>query len=107
MTSWAQLEAFLKSEAAKLGPAINAIAANFKPMLIASLEEIATAALNAVMAQAPKVLSGEEKLSAAISDIITGLGAQGKKVGSDLAAAAAQAAYNTISSILNPPKPTA
>ncbi len=103
MTSLAQLEAFLKAEAAKLGPAINAIAKFFKPLIVASLEEIATAALNAVMLQAPKVASGEEKFSAAVSDVVTSLGTTGKAVGSALAETAVQTAYNTLSAIVNPP----
>ena len=103
MTSLAQLEAWLKSEAAKIGPAINAAAAFFKPMVIAAAEEVATAALNAVMAQAPKVISGEEKFNAAVSDVVTSLGTVGKSVGSALASTAVQSAYNVISAILHPP----
>ncbi len=103
MTSLAQLEAFLKAEAAKIGPAINAIAKFFKPLVIASLEEIATAALNAVMAQAPKVATGEQKFETAVSEVVTSLGVTGKAVGAALAETAVQSAYNTLSSIVNPP----
>jgi hypothetical protein len=102
MTSWKQLEAFLKAEAAKIGPAINAIAKAFKPMIEAGLEEIATAALNSVMVQAPKVLAGEEKFSAAVSDVITSLGTSGKSVGTAIAMTAVQQAYNVISALANP-----
>lgn len=103
MTSWAQLEAFLKAEAAKVGPAINAIAKFFKPMVEAGLEEIATAALNAVMAQAPAVISGQQKFSNAVSDVVTTLGQTGKTVATSIAQVAVQQAYNTLSAQINPP----
>lgn len=102
MTSWAQLEAFLKSEAAKIGPAINAIAKSIKPMVEASLEEVATVALNAVMAEAPKVISGAEKFSSAVSTVISSVGANGKTVGLSLAQVSVQSAYNTLSAIIHP-----
>jgi hypothetical protein len=105
MTSWAQLEAFLKMEAAKIGPAINAIAQFFKPMAVASLEEIATAALNSVMAEAPKVLAGTEKFANAVSNVITTAGQNGKVVAASLAETAVQAAYNTLSTIIHPVPP--
>jgi hypothetical protein len=97
MTSLAQLEAFLKSEAAKIGPAVNAIAKFFKPMVEAGLEEVATAALNAVMVQAPQVISGQTKFANAVSDVVTTLGTTGKTVATNIAQVAVQQAYNTLS----------
>ena len=103
MTSLAQLEAWLKSDPAMICPSINSAAAFFKPMVIASLEEVGTLALNAVMAEAPKVLSGAEKLSNATATVITSLGASGKSVGTALAQTAVQSAYNVISNLIHPP----
>lgn len=77
------------------------IAVDIKPLVIASAEELATIALNAVATQAPLVLSGQEKFSAAVSTVITGLGANGKSIGVSVAEAAVQSAYNTISALIN------
>jgi hypothetical protein len=103
MTSWAQFEAFLKAEAAKAAAAINAAARFFKPMVVAGAEELAKAALASVLEQAPKVISGEEKLNAATSSVLTGLASQGKSIGLSIATAAVQAAYNQVSVQLHPP----
>lgn len=98
-TLWTSLQAeFVKVEAA-----LKPLASKLLPMLEATAEEVATVALNAVATQAPLVLTGQEKLSAATSSVITTLAQQGKSITSANAVAAVQTSYNFLSAILNPP----
>jgi hypothetical protein len=79
---------------------LEAIAKYFKPMVIAGAEEIAQAALQAVLNKAPLVISGQQKFDAAVSEVVSGLGAQGKQVGIDIAMTAVQDSYAKISAMV-------
>lgn len=95
---WGAIVAFGKTIENDLKP----LADKIKPMIKATEEEIATVALNAVAAEAPKVLSGQEKLSNATSNVITTLASQGKSIGATAAQAAVQVSYNFLSNLLHP-----
>lgn len=101
MSFWTDFESFVKIAIHAVETELASIATKIKPLLIAGAEELATAALNAVMAEAPKVISGSEKLDSAVSSVITGLAGRGKSVGAAVAQAAVQTAYNELSAILN------
>lgn len=62
----------------------------------ATAQELGTAALQAVLAQAPLVISGSEKLSAAVSSVGQTLAADGKAAALSDTEIAVQAAYNQL-----------
>jgi hypothetical protein len=99
---WASLWAGFQSEFVKIEATLKPLAAKLLPMLEATGEEVATVALNAVAAQAPLVLSGQVKLSAATSAVISTLASQGKSITATNAEAAVQSSFNFLSAILNP-----
>ena len=101
---WSSIGAALSSVFATAVTDVKAIAAYFKPMVQASAQEIATLAMQSVLAEAPKVLAGTEKFSNAVSTVITTLGTQGKAIALSDASAAVQAAYNYVSAQVNAPK---
>ena len=99
---WSQFTAFLNAAVAAAKTEIEAIAAKVKPLVEAGAEEIAHAALQSVLTQAPLVLSGTEKLSAATANVITTLASTGKSVAAGVAEAAVQSAYSTVAASLAP-----
>ena len=101
MSFWTDFETQIAKDAKAIEAELLTIAQNIKPLIIAGFEELATLALNAVATEAPKVLSGQEKLSNAVSTVVTSLGASGKSVAVSVAEAAVQSAYNTISALVN------
>lgn len=104
MSFWNEVEHFLRKALDEVGDALLVLANKIKPLVIAGAEEIATSALNAVMAEAPKVVSGAVKFDSAVNTVITGLAARGKSVGAAVASAAVQTAYNELSALLNKDK---
>lgn len=101
MSFWNDFDLFLKNALKAVGDGIKNFATLIKPVVQAGAEEIATAALNAVMAEAPKVISGSEKFDSAVSNVVTGLSSRGKAVAVSVAAAAVQTAYNELSALLH------
>ena len=101
MSFWTDFESFINKAALEIESDLVKIAKDIKPLVVAGFEEIATLALNAVASEAPKVLSGQEKLGNAVSTVVTSLGSQGKSISVAVAEAAVQSAYNTISALLN------
>ena len=97
MSFFTDLENALKAEVEKIKPTLESIYQFFKPLVVAGAEEVAQAALGAVLKQAPLVISGEEKLNAATASVISTLGSTGKTVAADIATAAVQAAYSAVS----------
>jgi hypothetical protein len=83
-----------------LGAEIQKFAAFMKPLLVASAEEIGTAALAQVLVQAPLVISGQEKMTAAVANVKTTLAASGKTAGLSLIQAAVQDAHDQLSAAL-------
>lgn len=101
MSFWTDFESFVKTAIKNIESELVTIATKIKPLLIAGAEELATAALNAVVSEAPKVVSGAEKFDSAVSTVVTGLAGRGKSVAATVAAAAVQTAYNELSAVLN------
>jgi len=66
-----------------------------RPVVIAGLNEIKDAALAAVLAEAPKVVSGQEKFNSAVQNVIDTLKSKGKSVAIGIAQAEVQYAYDT------------
>ncbi len=106
MSFFGDIEAAIKAEIPKMEAAIKSLAAFFKPLIVAGAEEVAQAALQSVLQQAPLVISGAEKLNAATANVITTLGSAGKTAATELVTAAVQTAYSAISASLAPPAPT-
>ena len=61
-------------------------------------------ALLSVAAQATSVLTGQEKLNAAVSNVVSTLASQGKAVLASTAETAVQTAYTMASTLVTPPK---
>lgn len=97
MSFWTDFENAISKFAKAATAEIAVIAKNIEPLVLASAEEVAQVALQAVLAEAPKVISGQEKLNSAVSSVVTNLSSTGKSVAVSVAEAAVQSAYNTIS----------
>lgn len=96
MSFWTDFDTALESALVKAETAVKAAYQYFKPMVEAGAAEVATAALNAVLAQAPLVITGGEKLSAATASVVSTLATTGKAVATSVAEAAVQAAVNKL-----------
>lgn len=68
----------------------------FKPIAVASAKELAQVALTAVVAEVPKVISGQEKFNSAINNVKGTLIASGKTAAEALIQVAVQAAYEGL-----------
>lgn len=104
MSFWTNLETAIEADVKAAEAEIVKIATAIKPLLIASAEELGNIALQAVLTQATSVVSGQEKLNAAVSTVVTTLATAGKAVAVSTAEAAVQVAYNTVSASLTPSK---
>jgi len=71
-----------------------------RPIAAASAKEIAQIALAAVMAEVPKVLSGQEKFNSAVNNVTGTLKVSGKAVAVSLVEVAVEAAYQGLSNSL-------
>lgn len=101
MSFWTDFESFVKAEAMKVEATLVTIASAIKPVVLASAEEVGSAALSAVLAQAPLVISGAEKLSAATNSVVKTVTTNGKSVLASVAETAVQTAFNIISAQVN------
>lgn len=104
MSFFTDLEASIISAAKVAETKLAQVYQFFKPTIIATAEELGVLALNTVLAKAPLVISGQEKFDSAVSDIKSGLAAQGKTAGLALIATAVQAAHDYVATL---PKPSA
>lgn len=102
MSFFSDLDAAISSEFTKLKTEVEAVIVKFEPVIEATAEELGQAALQAVLAQAPLLISGAEKLSGAVASISATLAAQGKSAALSLIETAAQASYNTVASSKSP-----
>lgn len=93
---WQNFRHTLAAEFVKLEAALKPLEDKFKVLIKAGADELGTLALNAVATEAPKLISGQEKLQNATANIINSLASQGKTVGAAVAQAAAQDAYDFI-----------
>jgi len=95
---------FLNSIKAKVSAVFNdfvasvrALADSFLPkagkLAEAAIEDVFSIAVQAVLSQAPKVISGQEKFENAVNTVIKSVVAQGKTIAVNTAGAAVQLAY--------------
>lgn len=96
MSFWSDVEAEIASEARRLEAQIIAVLPFVKQVVAADAKSLGAAALQAVIAQAPLLISGQEKMAGALSAVGTSLAASGKAVGLADAQIAIQAAYNQL-----------
>ena len=75
--------------------AIQKFATFIKPAVTAGLDEIRDAAVAAVLSEAPKVISGQEKFNSAVQNVVSTLEAKGKTVAIDVAQQEVQYVYDT------------
>jgi hypothetical protein len=68
----------------------------FKPVAVATAKELGQVALNAVVAEVPKVISGQEKFNSAVQNVKGTLLASGKSAALSLIEVAVQAAYEGL-----------
>lgn len=101
MSFWLDLENELKAAVVAAKAELLVIATKIKPVIQASAKELAQFALAAVIAEAPKVLSGAEKLDSAVQNVTSALASQGKAAAISVIATSVQTAYNEISTELN------
>lgn len=101
MSFWTDLENTIKADLVKVEATLVAVGKAIKPVVEASAEEVGSAALSAVLAQAPLVITGQEKLAAATNSVVATVTANGKSVLASTAETAVQTAYNIISAQVN------
>lgn len=85
-----------------LGADLSKFATAIKPVVVADAEAVGAAALAAVVQQAPLVLSGKEKLNAAITSVQGTLTAAGKTASLTVISAAVQEAHDLLSQAVHP-----
>lgn len=83
---------------------IKAVAASFLPkaeaLIEVGVEDILNIAAKAVLAEAPKVISGQEKFQNAVKTVTSLVASQGKTIAVNTAGAAVQLAYLEIQNSL-------
>jgi hypothetical protein len=100
ITWFAELESEAKEKLAALGADAERIVAKIGPVVAAdiesALEEIGKLALDAVIAEAPKLISGREKFGNAVGNIVQTVEGQGKAILVQDAQMAVQNAYYAL-----------
>lgn len=96
MSFWTDVEAAISAEIKVLEADVTKALPFIKTLAVATATELGQAALQAVVAQAPLVISGAEKLSGAISAVGQNLAATGKAAALSDTEIAVQAAYNAL-----------
>lgn len=99
MSFWSDFTAALSKAADEAKTEVEAAIQYFTPMVEAGAEQVAGAALTAVLQQAPLVITGSEKLSAATASVVSTLATQGKSVAVNIAETAVQAAVNKLAPV--------
>ena len=98
LATWiANLEIEAKAKLDALGAEAQHIVEKFGPVVVAdiesALEEVGKLALDAVIAEAPKLISGREKFGSAVTNVVQSLEGQGKAIVVQDAQMAVQNAY--------------
>lgn len=96
MSFWSDVSAAISAEANKLKAEVEAALPFIKTLALATAHDLGTAALQAVVAQAPLLISGQEKLRGALSSVGQTLAADGKAAALADTQIAVQAAYNQL-----------
>lgn len=68
--------------------------------IINAVDELASIAFNAVVAELPKVISGSEKFGNAVTNVVQTVETQGKTIGIQTAQAAVQQAFVTVQTVV-------
>ena len=71
-----------------------------RPLITTTAKELAQIALNAVVAEVPKVISGQEKFNSAVNNVANTLKNSGKSAATALIEVAVEAAYQGLSNSL-------
>lgn len=99
-TWFANLEAEAAAKLQALGTEAEKVIESVGTVVVADVEaafqELGTLALNAVLAEAPKVLSGAEKFGSAVTSVVQAVEASGKAVLVQDAQMAVQAAVRAV-----------
>lgn len=108
LASWfANLEAEAKVELEKLGAEAAKVAEEVGKVVVpeveAFLKELGSIALQAVIAEAPKLISGSEKFGSAVTSVVQQVEAQGKAVAIQDAQMAVQGAFRAIQVTVSTP----
>lgn len=106
MSFFSSLSASISRGIAALGDEIKKLAQHFPPpppLVQATAEEVGTAVLKAVVAQAPLLISGQEKMAGAVANVRATLIAEGKTASLTLLEAAAQEAHDQLAATIHAP----
>jgi hypothetical protein len=108
LTTWfAELESEAKEKLAALGAEAEHIIVKIGPVVAAdiesALEELGKLALGAVIAEAPKLISGREKFGNAVANIVQSVEGQGKTILTQDAQMAVQNAYYALRLAISTP----
>lgn len=107
MSFFSSLSASISAGIKALGAELTKFAALIKPVIVAEAHEVGQLALEAVMAQAPLVIGGQEKLGAAITSVQGTLAKTGKTAGLAIIQAAVQEAHDLLAQAIHPSDPPA
>lgn len=96
MSFWSEVEAAISAEAKIIEADVLKAMPFVKTLAVATAQELGKAALSAVVAAAPLLISGKEKLSTAIASVGQSLATSGKAAALSDIEIAVQAAYNQL-----------
>lgn len=106
MSIFASVRSKLSAIVDSLSKQIKAVAAAFLPkaeaLVEVGVEDVLNIAAQAVLAEAPKVLSGQDKFQSAVQSVIKTVTSQGKTIAVNTAGAAVQLAFLEIQNSLTP-----
>ena len=105
MSFWSSLSSAISAGIKALGAQLAQFAATIKPVVVAEAEVVGQAALAAVMAEAPKLISGQEKLASAVTNVQASLTATGKTASLTVIQAAVQDAHDQLAQAIHAPTP--
>jgi hypothetical protein len=92
----ANIEAWIVKEAARIKPLADKFLGTVADDAEAAFASLAAIAGEAVLAQAPALISGQEKFGAAVTNVVQTVEAQGKTVAIQTAQLATQQAFEAI-----------
>jgi len=102
-----EIEHAAKARLAELGAEAERIGARIGPVVVADvekvLEDLGLLALDAVIAEAPKFISGREKFGNAVANVVQNVEANGKSVLIQDAQLAVQGAYRSLQIAISTP----
>lgn len=104
MSIFASIKSKLSAIVTSLGNQIKAVAATFLPkaeaLVEVGVEDILNIAASAVLAEAPRLISGQDKFQSAVQSVVQTVASQGKTIAVNTAGAAVQLAFLEIQNSL-------